>query len=446
MKQLFNEKESPGSSARRITRREFLRLSAMAGVGLMVGCAVNPVTGKRELMLMSEDQEISLDKQNSPHQISADYGTTRDKALDDYISEIGRDIARNSHRPDMPYSFHALNAAYVNAYAFPGGTIGITRGILLEMNNEAELASLIGHEAGHVAARHTSQRMTRGLLTAVVLSGATVAAGDQMGDLVAGLGGIGAGALLAGYSRNQEREADSLGLTYMVRSDYNPDGFKGLMNMLKEMSGRNESYLATLFSTHPMSSERYDTAVREVETEYAEEQKTNPLFRERYMDHTAGLRKIGPAIKAMQTGDGEMMRKNPQKAREHYEQSLKTAPEDYAGNLKMAKCLLALEKNQDARRFVQKAQAVYPEEPQAKHVSGMIHLRLKNFEEALAHFDDYEQTLPGNPNITFFQGYSLEGMVRREDAAQKYHQYLQNVSEGEYAQHARTRLEEWGYI
>lgn len=428
------------------SRREFLHLSTLAGAGLIAGCAVHPVTGRRELMLMSEPQEIELDKQNSPHQISADYGTTRDKTLSEYISNVGQSIAPETHRPHMPYSFHTLNAPYVNAYAFPGGTIGITRGILLDLENEAELASLIGHEAGHVSARHTSQRMTRGLLAAVVLSGASVAAGPDMGDLVAGLGGIGAGALLAGYSRNQEREADSLGLEYMAGAGYNPEGFEGLMNMLNEMSGRDESAMAVLFSTHPMSSERYQTAVNEVSSRYAAQKKTSPIYRERYMDNIAGLRRIAPAIKAMQDGDEQMMKQNPQKAREHFQKSLEVAPEDYAGNLKMAKCQMALQNNREALTYARNAGSAYPEEPQAKHIAGMANMRLKNYERALKEFDDYEQALPGNPNTVFFQGFSLEGMGRREQSAQKYYNYLQLVNQGDYANHAYTRLEEWGYI
>ena len=431
---------------RMISRRDFLYLSGVTGVGLLAGCAVNPVTGRQELMLLSESQEISIDRQNSPHQISADYGTTQDKALNNYVSRVGRTVAAKSHRPQMPYSFHTLNAPYVNAYAFPGGTIGITRGILLDLESEAELASLIGHEAGHVSARHTSQRMTRGLLAAVVLSGASVAAGPQMGDLVAGLGGIGAGALLAGYSRSQEREADSLGLGYMAGANYNPDGFVGLMNMLHEMSGKNESSMAVLFSTHPMSSERYQTALNTVTARYGAQRKTSPIFRERYMDNTAALRKIRPAVKAMQDGDGEMMKKNPPKAREHYEKSLKAAPQDYAGNLKMAKCLMAMKKSREARSYAQKARDIYPQEPQASHVLGMTSLQLKDFDRALARFNEYEKALPGNPNTTFFQGFSLEGMGRQEQAAQKYRAYLQSVQQGDYARHAYSRLQEWGYL
>jgi beta-barrel assembly-enhancing protease len=428
------------------SRREFLYLSSMAGAGLIAGCAAHPVTGRRELMLMSESQEIQLDRQNSPHQISADYGTTRDKALSEYISGVGQSIAPATHRPHMPYSFHTLNAPYVNAYAFPGGTIGITRGILLDLENEAELASLIGHEAGHVSARHTSQRMTRGLLAAVVLSGVSVAAGPDMGDLVAGLGGIGAGAMLAGYSRNQEREADSLGLEYMAKAGYNPEGFAGLMDMLNEMSGKDESAMAVLFSTHPMSSERYQTAVNEVSSRYQDRKKTSPIYRERYMDNISGLRKIAPAIKALQDGDEQMMKQEPDKAREHFRKSLDIAPEDYACNLKMAKCCLAMDNNQEALTYAGNAKDIYPEEPQAAHIAGMANLRLKNFERALNEFNEYEKALPGNPNTIFFQGFSLEGMGRRDQSAGKYYDYLQLVNQGDYARHAYSRLEEWGYI
>ncbi|RQD60716.1 MAG: tetratricopeptide repeat protein [Desulfonatronovibrio sp. MSAO_Bac4] len=429
-----------------INRRHFLYLSAIAGMGVLAGCAVNPVTGRQELMLMSESQEISIDQQNSPHQISADYGRVQDKTLNDYVSYVGRNVAAQSHRPDMPYSFHALNAPYVNAYAFPGGTIGVTRGILLDMENEAELAALMGHEVGHVAARHTSQRMTRGLLTAVLLSGVTAAVGPDLGDLVSGLGGIGAGALLAGYSRNQEREADSLGLEYMARSEYNPEGFVGLMNMLNEMSGKNENSMAVLFSTHPMSSERYETALNEVSTRYQAQKHTKPIFRERYMDNIAGLRRIAPAVKALQQGDSHMAQRNPDKAKEQYQRALNIAPDDYAGNLKMAKCQLSMEQYQLARRYAARAAEVYPDEPQAVHILGMTSIYTGNFENALNEFNRYHEALPGNPNTIFFQGLSYEGMGRREPSAQKYYEFLQQVNQGDYAAHAHSRLQEWGYL
>ncbi len=430
--------------ATRLSRRDFLYLSGIGTVALLSGCAVHPVTGRRQLMLMSEDQEIRLDRENSPHQISADYGLVQDQALNDYISGVGRQIAGQSHRPDMPYSFNTLNASYVNAYAFPGGTIGLTRGILLDLENEAELASLIGHEVGHVSARHTAQRMTRGLLAAAVFSGAAVAAGPELQNVVAGLGGIGAGALLASYSRNQEREADELGLDYMAGSGYNPQGFVGLMEMLMDMSGRDKGHLAVLFATHPMSSERYQTALIRADAERA--LRDQPVYRERYMDNISGLRRIEEAIRQLQEGDDQMMDGNPVNARKNYDRALVIVPDDYAANLKQAKCLLALNQGREAEIHALAAREAYPDDPQAVHVLGMIHLNRNSFDQALTHFEAYNTQLPGNPNNVFFRGYCLEGMGRRDRAAGKYYAYLQHVSSGDYARHAHARLQEWGYI
>ena len=140
----------------RWSRREFLQISSLAAAGMVTGCATNPVTGRSQFMLVSEEQEIQMDQQHSPHQLSADYGVIQDKALNDYIESTGKRMATRTHRPQMPYRFNGVNATYVNAYAFPGGTIACTRGILLSLESEAELAALLGHELGHVNARHTA--------------------------------------------------------------------------------------------------------------------------------------------------------------------------------------------------------------------------------------------------------------------------------------------------
>ena len=181
----------PLPTAGKMSRREFLRLSSLAAAGLLAGCATNPVTGRSQLMLVSEDEEIQIDKQNAPYQFSADYGTVQDKRLNDYIDRTGKSIAAQTHRTHMPYNFHVVNAIYVNAYAFPGGTIACTRGILLSLDNEAELSALLAHELGHVNARHTAEQMSKGMLTQAVVGGLAVAAGSQgagYGNMAAQLG------------------------------------------------------------------------------------------------------------------------------------------------------------------------------------------------------------------------------------------------------------------
>ncbi len=294
--QVKTKKEHP------LTRRDFLRVTILSAAGFVIGCAIDPVTGKQTLMLVSEDQEIEIDRRNSPHQFSADNGVVQDQALNDYVSQVGRKMAAQTHRPQMPYSFRVVNATYVNAYAFPGGSIACTRGIMLSLDNEAELGALLGHELGHVNARHTAEQMSKGALTQAVVGGLSVLAGSQgavYGQLASQLGMIGAGALLASYSRDNEREADSLGMQYMVRSEYNPQGMVGLMDVLRGMSKRNPSAIELMFATHPMSEERYQTAKQAANTEYRSAGGL-ALYRERYMDNTAGLRSRKEAIEELQ--------------------------------------------------------------------------------------------------------------------------------------------------
>ena len=162
-----------------LTRRDFMKLGTLAAAGCLTGCAVNPVTGASQLMLMNEGQEISVDLENSPHQFSADYGQLLDGSLNGYIQRVGLGLSKLTHRPQMPYSFRGVNANYVNAYAFPGGSIAVTRGMLLKMDNEAELAALLGHELGHVNARHTASQMSKGMLTQILAAGAVAAVGEQ---------------------------------------------------------------------------------------------------------------------------------------------------------------------------------------------------------------------------------------------------------------------------
>ena len=431
-----------------MNRRQFIRLSTLAATGLLVGCAANPVTGKSQLMLVSEAEEIQVDKKNSPYQLAADYGVSKDAALAAYIAETGKQVAAISHRPQMPYEFHVVNATYINAYAFPGGTIAVTRGILLTLDNEAELAALLGHELGHVNARHTAQQMSKGTITQAIVGGIAIAAGTQgaiYGDIASQVGMIGAGALLASYSRDNEREADSLGLAYMTKAGYGADGFVGLMDMLNSMNKHRANAIELMFSTHPMSSERYQTAIDEVNAKYAA-QKKNPLHRDRYMDRTARLRAMAPAIEAMQKGDAAMAKKQVAQAEQEYRKALKTAPEDYTALVMMAKNQIVQEKFNDAAGFTSLAVQADPKGAQAHFLNGLVQIQVGKYETALASFDRYERMLPGNPQVVFYKGLANEKMGRQETAAKLYYRYLQQVQQGENAKYAYGRLVEWGYV
>lgn len=431
-----------------LTRREFLLMTTMATAGVVTGCAINPVTGRSQIMMLNESEEISIDHQQSPHQLSSDYGVTPDLTLREYIKTTGTRMAESTHRSQMPYAFHCVNANYVNAYAFPGGTIACTRGILLELESEAELAALLGHELGHVNARHTASSISKAKLTGIAVSGlsvlTSVAVGSDIGTVASQLGQLGSGALLASYSRDNERQADSLGMEYMARVGYSPQGMVDLMEMLNAKNQRPSGITDLLFSTHPMSPERYKTAAQRAREEYGS-YAANPIYRERYMDSIAGLRKIKDAVKTQQNGEDAMLQKTYADAEKLFSKALTQAPGDYTGLLLMAKCQLMQEKNAEAAKYVKQAKQAYPEEAQAYHISGITQIRNKQYEAAYSDFSAYQQRLPGNPNTVFYQGLSLEGMENLEQAAKAYAAYLKSTTTGNQAQYAYNRLKAWGY-
>lgn len=438
---------------RDLTRRDFLWLVSASGAATVLpglsGCATDPVTGEDQIVLMSEAQEREVDREQSPHQFSADYGVMQAPEVNAYVSEVGLDMARRSHRPQMPYSFQGVNAVYINAYTFPAGTVAVTRGILSEMENEAEMAGLLGHEIGHVNARHAAERATRSMMAQVALAGAGMAVSasgyGNYANLLNNLGGIGAGALLSHYSRENEREADALAMEYMSRSGHNPDGMVGLMDLLRRESKHKPNAIQTMFSTHPMSAERYATAKERATSKYATEKRL-PLNRERYMDSVAEVRRMKPAIEALQKGEKEMDNKNYDAAQVRFSEALRTQPEDYAGLVMMAKCQVALNKPERARQFADQAKRVNPKEAQAHNIAGVSRLMEKDYAGAYSDFKTYDRILPGNPDTLFLSAVSLEGARDKKGAAREYYRYLQSVQKGDRSRHAYQRLKAWGYV
>jgi beta-barrel assembly-enhancing protease len=435
-----------------LNRRQFLQLSAiMAASGLLPvwGCAKDPVTGKTQLMMLTQDQEVAIDRQQSPFQFSSDYGIVQDSTLNRYVNQVGSNLVPYTHRPDMPYNFQCVNATYINAYAFPGGSIAVTRGILLSLEDEAELAALLGHELGHVNARHTAEQVSKSQLSSLFVGGLAMLADSQskgLGNLTQQLGALGQGLYLAKYSRDNEREADNLGHEYMVRAGYGSRGFVGLMEMLNTLNKQQPSSAQMLFSTHPMSDERLSAAVQRDQGPYASSQNA-PVYRERYMDQTAALRQRKKAIELMQEGEKHLAREKYDAARTAFSSALKLASDDYAGHVLMAKCQLIQKKNAEAASYADAAIQIYSTEPQGHYMAGLAHVGTKQFDRALDNFTRCDQLLPGNPQLTFYKGYSRDKLGQRQAAANDYATYLKmiNYQSNQYSQYAIKRLKEWGY-
>lgn len=434
----------------RLTRRDTVWLfgaaCAATATASLSGCATSPVTGKRILVGMSPEQEKAVDAQHAPHQFSQDLGAVQDDAVNRYVAGVTQRLQPHVQRQDMPYSSRVLNANYVNAYTFPAGAMGVTRGIMTELDDEAELAALIGHEMGHVNARHAAQRQGQALLAQVAVVGLVVASSDSGWAPLVGIGGqIGASALLSSYSRDHEREADALGQQYMVAAGYPAQGMVGLHNLLVEGHEKQPSLLETMFSSHPMSSERRDTAARLAGTTYAASKGANPQ-RERFMDSTASLRRIKPTIDACKNGETAMARKQLPQAEQQFASALQRTPNDYAANVRMAQCLQAQGKTADARRYAETARRVYPQEAQAMKLAATLKLGLRDPAGAYEELQAFDRVLPGDPGVLFLKGVSLEGMGQQRPAAEHYAAYLRVTQQGGAAQYSATRLRAWGYL
>lgn len=219
----------------------------LASILALTGCSVNPATGKSQLNFFGEQSEIEMGREADTG-IVASVGLYDDPLLQDYIQDLGREIAASSERPHLPWSFKLLDDPAVNAFALPGGYVYVTRGLMTHLGSEAELVSVIGHEVGHVTARHGVNQMSKQILASVGLTAAAFLDEDLAAWAFAGQ--VGLSLLFLHYSRDDERQADDLGLRYAVRTGYDPNQMPELFRTLDAVSkvegaGRLPSWLAT---------------------------------------------------------------------------------------------------------------------------------------------------------------------------------------------------------
>jgi predicted Zn-dependent protease len=231
---------------------------------LLAGCSVNPVTGDRELVLVSDSQAIQMGEQNyAPMQQSQGGAYDVDPALTQYVRSVGNKLAAVSDAP-LPYEFVVLNNSVPNAWALPGGKIAINRGLLIELESEAELAAVLGHEIVHAAARHTARQQTRSMwMQGLVVATAVVTSDSNYGNMA--LAGAGAAAQLTTmkYGRSAELESDKYGIRYMVKAGYDPQGAVALQKTFMRLSeGHDQDWISGLFSSHPPSEERVQENIK----------------------------------------------------------------------------------------------------------------------------------------------------------------------------------------
>jgi predicted Zn-dependent protease len=268
---------------------QFSRISLFVFIAVLwTSCARNPVTGKKEISLMSEAQEIAMGQEYDP-QIVAEYGLYSDQKLQDFINQKGNEMVAISHRPNLKFSFKILDSPIANAFAVPGGYVYFTRGIMCHFNNEAEFAGVLGHEAGHITARHANASMKKQVLTQGVLLGGMILSKDvrRYGDAAM----QGAQLFLLSHSRKHESQSDELGVEYSTKVGYDAREMAGFFKTLGRLSNNEGGgRIPEFMSTHPDPGNRF-THVGELATQAqkALDVSTLKINRENYLKMIDGL-------------------------------------------------------------------------------------------------------------------------------------------------------------
>jgi predicted Zn-dependent protease len=274
-------------------------LLALAALGLS-GCAnqTSPATGRQFYSSVSANDEASMGAEEHPKILEEFGGAYTEKPnLNAYVSQLGQQVAQNAERKDVTYTFTVLNSDDVNAFALPGGYVYVTRGLLALANNEAELAGVLGHEIGHVNARHTAERVGQqqkaSILSALGVAAATLLGGDTLGQMAGGVAEQGSAVYLGQYSQNQEFEADSLGVRYIAKTGYDPQAMATFLDSLDQdvhlqakVAGTPEAADAySMTQSHPRTPDRVQRAIAEANVPV-----TNPaLNRDRFLGEINGM-------------------------------------------------------------------------------------------------------------------------------------------------------------
>jgi len=272
--------------SRRIVGRGAARALACAALALLVaGCATNPATGRREFTLVSAEQEKQIGREGFPAAI-AEFGRYDDERLAAYVDSIGQRLAKASELPNLDWHFTVLDDPAVNAFAMPGGYIFITRGILAQLNSEAQLAGVLGHEIGHVTARHSAKQITQQQLTGLGLGLAS--AFSSTFRRYSGAAEQALGLLLLKYGRDDENQADALGIRYATAAGWDPREVPGTYEMLARLGERSGSRLPSFLSTHPDPGDRAQRTTQ-LSTEAATGRSGLSVREREYLNRVRGI-------------------------------------------------------------------------------------------------------------------------------------------------------------
>jgi beta-barrel assembly-enhancing protease len=408
-----------------------------------MGCAVNPVTGKQQMIIDSPAQDIATGTQNYvPSQQSQGGQYVVDKGLTAYVNHVGKKLAAVSDVPDLPYEFVVLNNDVPNAWAMPGGKLAINRGLLVQLEDEAQLAAVLGHEIVHAAARHGASAKTQQTLigAGVMLAGVAVATKKpEYAILAVGALGVGANAWNSKYSRDHETEADLYGIKYMVKAGYDPKAAVELQELFVRMFDKKDSgWLEGLFSSHPPSRDRVAANQAELSRYPSGGARNKAAFDQAL----AQVLKDKNAYKNYEESMKAAKDKHYDKALGLVESAIEQQPKENLFWEMKGKLLLQQEKNKEAVPALDKAIAANPNYFRPYIYRGMAYKELGNSNLAERDLIASQRLLPTQIATEQLGDIAL-AKGNRNAAATYYQQAMQGG--GESGERAKAKLAQMGY-
>jgi beta-barrel assembly-enhancing protease len=432
-------------------REDDMRRFALSIVGIMLlavaGCTTNPVTGKSQLDLMGEAQEIEMGKAYYPGAIQGSLGPLDDAALQGVVTRVGGAVAAVGHRPALPYAFTAVNDPQVNAFALPGGKICITRGLLSRLESEDGLAAVLGHEVGHVTARHAVAAYNRQMLANVLLIGGGIymeAKNVRNRELI-GLGAvIGAQLALAHYSREQERQSDEIGLDYAVKAGYSPRGMIETQRVLLALQKSQPNAVEKLFASHPMSAERLAKAEERV-GKLPAEVRDRPLKAEPYKVAVKHVVAERPAWDAVSEGLALLSNDKHREGEAKLAEAVRLVPKTGVVRSFHAAGLAAVDRDKDAVSEGVEGARLSPGIFVSRLIAGELLIK-GDPQLALQHLAAAEQLMAGNARVAYLAGVAYERLNRRQEAGEAYRTAVERDPNGEVGAAALKRLRALGFM
>ncbi|MDX9714573.1 MAG: M48 family metalloprotease [Dissulfurispiraceae bacterium] len=455
---------------------------------IVSGCATNPVTGKSQLMLVSESQELQMGKNLYPNALWAAEGgggEYKDDRLKAYLRDVVMNIHAVSHRANLPIDFSIQDSSVPNAWAIPGYVV-ITRGLVAGLESEAEFVFVMGHEIGHVSARHSASQMSYGMLQQLGLGTAgTVFGGSLAGQAGVALGALGSNLVMMKFSRNDELQADELGVRYMVKLGYDPNNaisaHKNLQktadNYLKSLGKQTEErgFFEELMSTHPRTSVRIDEIQEIIKSVGPAAIKGDGTNRQVFMDMTADIRRASAIYssyydkalteykkkdydKAESLLDTAISKDNSQAAfytlkgiirihkkdnsfaEQHLNRALAINP-DYQPAMRGLGALNYTTGNyQRAVEFLSRSLRFFPQDASSHFYLGMSYFRLKNYKSAIPYLKGFAEAQSAHPEVHGALGACYEGVNELAAAYNEYAMQVKIAPNNEFGRHAASRM------